>query len=225
MAYAQAKTRNEKLASAGIVAALHVGIGALLVTTFAGGIETVISIVNPRATNIPEDNPLPPPPPTAQASDKPAERTIDVPEARFTLAPIDGQEIVIPKPPLGDSLGGGTGTLPAGPAADPSPSPSASFVPRVARPKSNPGTWATTIDYPSRAIREQRQGVTAFRVTVGTDGRVTDCMIIRSSGSQDLDEATCAKVSKRARFEPATDDAGNKVIGSYANSIRWVLPE
>ncbi|MFM5930173.1 MAG: TonB family protein [Novosphingobium sp.] len=92
-------------------------------------------------------------------------------------------------------------------------------------PKGNPGNWVTTNDYPTRALREERQGTTRFRVTVGTDGRVSDCEILQSSGSNDLDSATCLLIWRRARFQPAQDAKGNPAIGYYSNAVRWVIPE
>ncbi|MEQ1495097.1 MAG: energy transducer TonB, partial [Novosphingobium sp.] len=89
----------------------------------------------------------------------------------------------------------------------------------------NPGNWATTNDYPSRALREEREGTTGFRVSVGADGRVTSCSVTNSSGSPDLDEATCSNVTRRARFTPATDGEGRPTTGSYTSRVRWVIPK
>ena len=74
-------------------------------------------------------------------------------------------------------------------------------------------------------LREEREGVTGFRVTVGPDGKVADCSVTSSSGSPDLDQATCDNVRRRARFQPATDGEGNPTSGSYSNRIRWVIPK
>jgi protein TonB len=109
----------------------------------------------------------------------------------------------------------------APPAAPPPPR----FTPKGAAPKGNPANWATTNDYPARALREEREGTTGFRVTVGPDGRVTDCQITSSSGHADLDAATCDNVRRRARFTPATDGEGNPTTGTYSNRIRWVIPK
>lgn len=79
-------------------------------------------------------------------------------------------------------------------------------------------------DYPSAAIREEREGITRFRLAIGPDGRVTGCEVTVSSGSPDLDAATCIKVSARARFVPALGDDGMPAVGSYAGAVRWVLP-
>lgn len=91
-------------------------------------------------------------------------------------------------------------------------------------PRGNPGSWATDADYPQAALREHRQGTTGFQVTVGSDGRVVDCAVTASSGSPDLDEATCRNVTRRARFRPAVE-YGTAVEATYSNRVRWVLPE
>ena len=91
-------------------------------------------------------------------------------------------------------------------------------------PKGRPGFWVNTGDYPTLALKEEREGISAFRVTVGKDGRVTGCEITESSGHSDLDEATCANVTKRAEFFPAQDKKGKVKIGTYANRVRWQIP-
>ena len=98
------------------------------------------------------------------------------------------------------------------------------FKPKAAAPRSPPARWVTTDDYPSRDLREGNEGVTAFRAVVGTNGRVIACEIVRSSGHPGLDAATCKAVTARARFEPATDANGEKVVGTYSNSVRWQIP-
>ena len=107
---------------------------------------------------------------------------------------------------------------------EPQPKPP-QFAPRAARPVGRVGTWATTNDYPARDLREGNTGVTGFRLTIGNDGKVKSCAVTRSSGFAGLDQATCDNVARRARFEAATDETGAKVAGSYANAIRWVIPE
>ncbi len=79
-------------------------------------------------------------------------------------------------------------------------------------------------DYPTRAILNEEQGTTAFRVTVSRRGRVSKCEIVQSSGSEALDKQTCRIVSRRARFSPARDKDGRRVEGSFSGRIRWELP-
>jgi TonB family protein len=113
--------------------------------------------------------------------------------------------------------------------APPSPVIMAPTVPNSSRqpepkPRGNPGAWVSTADYPSIALQKQLEGTTGFGVTVGPDGRVTDCVITSSSGSSDLDVATCTNVKRRARFAPALDANGSPTIGKYANRVRWQIP-
>jgi periplasmic protein TonB len=96
---------------------------------------------------------------------------------------------------------------------------------RAVKPKNNPGSWATTNDYPSRALSQEREGTTGFRVSVGADGKVTDCQVTSSSGHPDLDAATCSNVKRRARFDPALDSSGNPTSSSYSNRVTWRIPK
>lgn len=109
-------------------------------------------------------------------------------------------------------------------AEAPLPSPTASEpqqLPPIV-PATSPGTWVTTNDYPSRALHDEREGTTAFRLEVGTDGRVTGCTVTESSGHADLDAATCKALMHRARFEPITDGGGP--VG-WASRVRWQIPK
>jgi TonB family protein len=97
--------------------------------------------------------------------------------------------------------------------------------PRATIPVTNPGSWVSTDDYPSSALREEREGTSGFSLAVGADGRVLSCSITASSGSADLDAATCANITKRARFYPATDKKGRPILASYANRVTWRIPQ
>lgn len=219
MAYADQQMSGNKITALIIVALLHVVVGYALVTGLAyeaiKKVKEVTSAVNIEEEKPPEEPPPPPPPkektppPPIVAPPPPISFNAPAPQVQTV-----NQAPPIPAPPAPVAL-------PAPPAAPPPPR----FTPKAAAPKGNPGNWATSNDYPSRALREEREGTTGFRVTVGTDGKVTDCQITRSSGSADLDDATCSNIRRRARFTPATDGDGNPTTGSYSNSIRWVIPK
>jgi TonB family protein len=91
-------------------------------------------------------------------------------------------------------------------------------------PTGNPGLWVTTNDYPAFALKEEREGLVGFSLTVGRDGRVISCSITSSSGSPDLDSTACTLITLRARFAPAKDARGKPQIGQYANRVRWQIP-
>ena len=88
-----------------------------------------------------------------------------------------------------------------------------------------PRQWVTDNDYPTKAMREGKQGTVYFTVQVNTAGLASSCAVTRSSGSEELDQATCPMIQKRARFKPATDDNGNPREGSYSSSVAWRIPK
>jgi len=220
MAYVQPQSANRRLAIIGSVAALHGAAIFALVTGFAATVWERVEVRMPT-TNYRADPP-PPPDPVLEPSPQPAEQNVFVPMPLATFTPRDeevtGALTPIPMPiPLP-----GTGSGDAIEHIVPSPTPS--FVPRAASPLGNPGRWATSEDYPAAALRDGREGTTRFRVTVGVDGRVRNCEVTGSSGSPDLDRATCVQVSKRGRFKPATDASGAIVSGSWSSAVRWEIP-
>jgi TonB family protein len=82
----------------------------------------------------------------------------------------------------------------------------------------------SAMDYPVAALRAGAQGTTAVALTITPVGRVASCFVEASSGSADLDSATCRLLASRSRFSPARDSAGTAVAGAVRNRIRWVLP-
>ncbi|WP_298200182.1 energy transducer TonB [Novosphingobium sp.] len=97
-------------------------------------------------------------------------------------------------------------------------------LPRSATPLNNPATWVTTADYPSDALRANAEGITEFVLTIGPEGRVTECRIKGSSGSPVLDQTTCDLIRVRSRFAPARDPSGAAMAGTYSNRVRWTIP-
>jgi protein TonB len=221
MAYADQEVSGNKIAAFVVVALLHLALGYALVTGLAyEGFKQVVKKVT--TVDIKKDEPKkePPPPPKKMAAAPPI--VVPPPMVKdLSSAPPPQDFTTSPQPPPPPALP----PAPPGPAAAPPPPPQPKFTPKSAQPKGNPGNWATTNDYPTRALREEREGVTGFRVTVGTDGRATGCDVTSSSGSADLDQATCSNVMRRARFTPATDGEGNPTTGSYSSRVRWVIPK
>ena len=215
MAYADQKMSGNRITALIIVAIIHVLVGYALVTGLA--YEAAKKVIQKVTTvdikeEVKKEEPPPPPPKKADVPPPP----IVAPPPKVNLAPPPMVTTVAEPPPAPPPVI----QLPA-PAAPPPPR----VTPKGASPKGNPGNWATTNDYPSRALREEREGTTGFRVTVGPDGRVTDCTVTSSSGHADLDQATCDNVRRRARFNPATDGEGQPTSGSYSNRVRWVIPK
>lgn len=114
--------------------------------------------------------------------------------------------------------------IPSDPFAPP-PAPQPVDVAGAPTPRGYVGAWANTSDYPSAAIRERREGVTRFRLTIDTTGRASDCHITESSGHADLDATTCELVMRRARFDPAVDSNGDATTGIWESAVSWTLPD
>ena len=76
-------------------------------------------------------------------------------------------------------------------------------------------------DYPASALRAGEEGVVAFRLTVGPDGRAHNCAVTSSSGSAALDNATCRIMLSRARFRAARDVDGRPTTGSFESRLTW----
>ena len=220
MAYAdQDGMSTNRLVSVIIVILLHAFLGYALVTGLAYDAVTAIkekmTVVDVKEEEPPEEE-EPPPEPEKQieppvVSPPPLVKTVTPPPQITTVATPPPSITVVPT------------AAPPAPAAPPPPPPPAGPT-ADAKPRGSVGNWANTNDYPSRALQQEREGVTGFRVSIGTDGRVIDCTITSSSGHPDLDAATCTNVKRRARFEPAVRN-GEKIQGSYANKIRWEIPK
>jgi protein TonB len=216
MAYADQQMSGNRIIAIIIVALIHVAVGYALITGLA---YSAIKHVVDRVTTVDITEPPPPPPdtPPPPEPDTPPPPVAPPPPINISIAPPPIQ--VTPNiPPPAPVIR----IVP--PAAPPAPPPPR-FTPKNPEPRGNPGRWATTDDYPSRALREEREGVTRFTLQVNAEGRVTDCTVTGSSGSPDLDEAACRALTRRARFKPATNGEGQEVAGTYSNSVRWQIPK
>jgi protein TonB len=74
-------------------------------------------------------------------------------------------------------------------------------------------------DYPDAA--EEVEGTVLFRFTVGTEGRVTDCKVTKSSGHAILDRATCNLIIRRLRYSPARDWSGRPSAVVLPGEQEW----
>jgi protein TonB len=83
----------------------------------------------------------------------------------------------------------------------------------------------TNADYRSSWINREYTGTASFSVRVGANGRVEACSITGGSAPQELKDATCSLIQRRARFKPATNGNGDDVAGNYSSTVRWEIPE
>ncbi|WP_373491064.1 energy transducer TonB [Parasphingorhabdus sp.] len=220
MAYADQEMSSSKIISIFLVIIIHLLLGYALVTGLAYQAVTKVASqldmidIDEEIPEEPEE--LPPPPP-----DQPIEPPPVVSPPPI-VAPVVAPRPVIQSVPTAPPPPRPIAAPPAPPPPAPPPPP-----PQRANPEArgNPGSWANANDYPSRALREEREGTTRFRLTVDADGRVSDCQVTGSSGHADLDDAACKNLTRRARFRPALDSQGNPTTGTYSNAVRWQIPK
>jgi periplasmic protein TonB len=223
MAYAdQSSMSGNKITAIIIVAAIHVFVGYALVSGLAyeaaKKVVKTVTTVDIEEPEPPKEEPPPPEPEPVQDTAPPPPVAPPV-KINVQTKPPQIQTVQTPPPPAPVIA---IAAPPAPVIAPPPPAPKGPTT--SAKPRNNPGSWATDADYPSRAQRDEAQGTTGFRVTVNAEGRVSSCVVTSSSGNSELDEATCKLVTRRARFTPAQRN-GEKVEDTYSNRITWRIPE
>ena len=220
MAYADQQMSGSRIASIIIVALIHVAVGYALISGLA--ISAVKQVVE-RVTTVdieepePEEEELPPPPPDQEVAPPPP--VAPQPPISVATNPPDTRTTVNIPPPAPPARI----VPPPAPPAAPAPPPPPSRARAAQRDGQN--RWAARIqnNYPSRAVRQEIEGNVGMAVVVGPDGRVTQCSVTNSSGSDILDEAACEGMQRYARYEPALDDAGNPTTGRDSMTIVYQL--
>lgn len=217
--------------------ATTVAIHALLAAGVLAGLSITGVIADEDETMtsffLPEEETPPPPPPVDQPpeTEMPMDQPIAAPVPPVDLAPrppvrvepareLPNTVVRLPVPT----------PVPSSPAVElppptPTPSPAPAFTPAPPRPVNGPTGWITNDDYSSADLRREREGTASYRLVVGSDGRVDACEVTSSTGHASLDQATCRFISRRARFDPATDRTGSDVVGTYSGSVTWRIPE
>jgi protein TonB len=76
-------------------------------------------------------------------------------------------------------------------------------------------------DYPRAALKDRLMGQVSVRFTVLTSGRIANCHVVKSSGSDLLDATTCQLLSERLRFRPATDGTGRPIQTELGSDYTW----
>lgn len=219
MAYADQQMSGNKVIAIIIVAIIHIALGYALITGLAyNAVQKMVERVTTVDVSEPPPPPdEPPPPPPDEAAPPPP--VAPPPPISISVAPPPIQTVTTIPPPRPPAVI----IPPPAPVAAPAPPPPPPPKRANPVPRGNPGRWVSNDDYPSRAIREEAQGTVRFTLTVGPDGRATDCQVTSSSGNASLDETACRLLRQRARFDPKLDGDGNPTTGTWSNSFKWVL--
>ena len=219
MAYTDQKMSGGKITAIVIVALIHLALGYAFVTGLA------LNYVKKAQEKLNTFDVAPPPPPPPDVPPPPPP-----PDQKFTPPPVVTPPPIVqtnvPSPVVIQSVPTPPRVyVPTPIAAPPAPPAPPARASQAAGLKGNPAQFFGDDVYPAAAVRAEAQGRVVARLTVGTDGRVSDCSITTSTGNSDLDATTCRIAKARVRFTPAKDDAGNAMTSTYPLAIRWVLPK
>lgn len=241
----------DRARSAAIVAGVHALLGYALLTGLGVTPVPTLAEPSLSLIDIAPDEPEPPATPMLpEAAPKPTERPRDPegaaapPALKNTPTPVVAPppEVKLPvPPPIAASPIAGTGTAPNPGAAEvPGPGTGRGGLGEglgagrfgngtgggggggvASEPRYLRGSieWR---DVPDRVLAQQPRGTVRFRLLIGTDGRVRDCRVTRSSGFSGLDAATCAAAIRRLRWAPARDTAGRAVEAWVPGSNEWI---
>jgi protein TonB len=216
MSYADQPTMStRKVVSIGLVVLLHALIGYAFITGLAYNVIKKAA-EDLKVVDVAEEPPPPeqePPPPPPEQKFEPPPIVAPPPLVQTpSLAPPPITTVATPPPVI-------TPTAP--PAPPPPPQP---VVSQAATARGNPGQYFGPDSYPPAALRAEAQGRVVAELTIGTDGRVTNCVVTSSSGNGDLDDTTCRIALRRVRYTPAKDQSGNPIAAKATLPVRWVLP-
>jgi periplasmic protein TonB len=93
----------------------------------------------------------------------------------------------------------------------------------VTKPVKIAGDINSASDFPVPPGGRQARFGTSVTVymTVDTDGRASNCRVVRPSPDREADAIVCRLAEQRFRFRPATDSQGNPVTATYGWRQEW----
>jgi TonB family protein len=84
----------------------------------------------------------------------------------------------------------------------------------------NVSDFIRSSDYPAGSMSRGEEGIAEYDLTLN-NGRPASCKITRSSGFEELDEATCRLATERSLFDMSTLPKGN--WSTYSDRVRWQI--
>lgn len=218
MSYAQKKEISGNRTVAIIfVAIIQLALGYAIVTGLAYNvIKKAAQDLKTFDVEQPPPPPEKPPPPPKDMPKVPPPPMTPPPLVRMNTAPPPIQVVESPViPPVAPPVM-------APPAPPPPPAPRK--VQSAQSAKGDLRTLFSSDDYPASAQSSGAEGTAQAQLTIGPDGRVTGCNLIRSTGNTALDSATCNILRRRAKFTPARDSNGQATSDTITTPpITWRL--
>ena len=219
------------------VAALHIAVIAALISAF--GVEVVVqSVKSIAAFDVPLP-PTPPPPlpePTPQATRPQGAAAPPAPKATPRPRPAPSPRIVVVPMPAPTAASTGLASKSGASAAGAGSGGGGQGAGTGSGGRGNGGGGGLvrraqkiagelrTKDFPRSGANDRDGKFIVVRYAVGTDGRVSKCRVVQSSGSAEADAITCRLIERRFRYLPAENAAGNPVIDETGWKQWWWRP-
>jgi protein TonB len=218
MSYAQRKEiSGNRTLSIILVVLIQFGLGYAIVTGLAYNV--IKKAAQDLKTFDVEEQPPPPeepPPPPKDMPKVPPPPVTPPPLVRVNTAPPPIQVVEAPTPPP-------IPPVVAAPPPPPPPPPPHKVV-SAQSAKGDLRSLFSADDYPAAAQSAGAEGTAQAQLTIGPDGRVVGCNLVRSTGNGALDSATCNILRRRAKFTPARDSSGQPTTDTLTTPpIVWRL--
>jgi protein TonB len=222
-----------------LIVLLHVAVAFGLVRALApdmvnSAVERVTSavFVTVRTTS-PTPSPEPPQPaPRASGQEgvsarkaTPREETAPEPEVAIAEKPAPRAASTGPDNRSGaNDAGPGTGAGDSGAGTGAGGSGSGQGGGGATRLEKIAGDINSTRDYPKQGRKERSGDSVTIQMSVGVDGRASNCRVVKASRDPEADRITCELAVQRFRFRPRSDASGNLFPGEYRWQQRWWDP-
>jgi protein TonB len=233
--YRDRPTRAERAQAIAGVAAIHLALGALALSS-SRPVSRADEASPIQVIDLAIPDPPPPPPPPPHERDA-AEREAGAPAKKAEPAPVVAPvpRIELPaKPVIAAAPVAGTGSAPsAGAAAAGSGTGAGGAGTGAGGGGRGDGGGAIGEEahllYGGLSRRDYRRlrafalpaGRAVLDLRVGPDGRVSQCTIRQSSGAPALDAALCALLQPRMQWRPARDRAGRPITVGILYTAVW----
>ena len=199
----QQKSAASRATSVAIVIAIHVaGIAGLVAALAQGALMKQLQEIKASVDTQKTPPKAPPPPPPDLV--KPPPPVAIVPEFQVASAPPPPVHTEAPKPP-----------------PPPPPAPTRAITNDPLRPIMRTHTQPP---YPPISVRLGEQGSTLIEVNINTEGNVTECSVVKGSGSERLDGASCDWVKGHWRWQPPTLNGAPTSAKTQIN-VTWNLKD
>lgn len=191
--------------------ALVAGLHALV----AVGVVNMMNNKGISMPSLPEDLTVFMTPEPVRPPDPPVAPPIPMPQVVPPPISVPKIEVDLPLPPIDSPVQTTTETPPLRQPAQPTQAQTTVLPTTTPSTSTNSGAMRSAVladasgcvkpDYPARAARNGDTGTVTLALLVGTNGRVTDARVQKTSGSRDLDRAAVNALSL-CQFKPAMNN-------------------